>query len=46
MQDLKELIEKLPPELQKEEVRDFVEFLLKRRVWITSGGSCKTNCEV
>ena len=30
MQDLKELIEKLPPELQKE-VRDFVEFLLERR---------------
>jgi len=31
MQDLKELIEKLPPELQKE-VHDFVEFLLERRV--------------
>ena len=30
MQTLKELIEKLPPELQ-EEVRDFVEFLLERR---------------
>ena len=30
MQTLKELIEKLPPELQKE-VRDFVEFLLERR---------------
>ena len=30
MQTLKELIEKLPPELQQE-VRDFVEFLLKRR---------------
>ena len=30
MRTLKELIEKLPPELQ-EEVRDFVEFLLERR---------------
>ena len=30
MQTLKELIEQLPPELQQE-VRDFVEFLLKRR---------------
>jgi len=30
MQTLKELIEKLPPELQ-EEVRDFVEFLLERK---------------
>ena len=30
MQTLKELIEKLPPELQ-EEVRDFVEFLLEKR---------------
>lgn len=31
MQTLKELIEKLPPEFQ-EEVRDFVEFLLEKRV--------------
>ena len=31
MQTLKELIEKLPPELQQE-VRDFVEFLLERKV--------------
>ncbi|RLF40513.1 MAG: hypothetical protein DRN12_05200 [Thermoplasmata archaeon] len=31
MQTLRELIERLPPELQKE-VRDFVEFLLERRV--------------
>jgi len=30
MQTLRELIERLPPELQKE-VRDFVEFLLERR---------------
>lgn len=30
MQSLKELTEKLPPELQQE-VRDFVEFLLERR---------------
>ena len=30
MQTLKELIEKLSPELQ-EEVRDFVEFLLEKR---------------
>ena len=30
MQTLKELIEQLPPEL-KQEVRDFVEFLLERR---------------
>ena len=31
MQTLKELIEQLPPELQQE-VRDFVEFLLGRKV--------------
>jgi len=31
MQSLKELIEQLPPELQQE-VRDFAEFLLERRV--------------
>jgi len=31
MQSLKEMVEQLPPELQ-EEVRDFVEFLLVRRV--------------
>ena len=31
MQTLKELIEQLPPELQ-EEARDFVEFLLEKRV--------------
>ena len=31
MSVLKELIEKLPPELQKE-VEDFVEFLLERKV--------------
>ena len=31
MQTLKDLIEQLPPELQ-EEVRDFVQFLLERRV--------------
>jgi hypothetical protein len=31
MRTLKELIEQLPPELQ-EEVRDFVEFLLKKKV--------------
>ena len=31
MQTLKELIEQLPPELQQE-VRDFVEFLLERKV--------------
>ena len=31
MQTLKELIEQLPPELQ-EEVRDFVEFLLNKKV--------------
>ena len=30
MQTLKELIEKLPPELQQE-VQDFVEFLLEKR---------------
>jgi len=31
MQTLKELVEQLPPDLQQE-VRDFVEFLLERRV--------------
>ncbi len=31
MQTLKELVDQLPPELQQE-VRDFVEFLLERRV--------------
>ena len=31
MQTLKELIEQLPPELQQE-VREFVEFLLERKV--------------
>jgi len=31
MQTLKDLIEQLPPELQ-EEVRDFVEFLLNKKV--------------
>lgn len=31
MQTLKELVEQLPPELQQE-VRDFVEFLLERRI--------------
>jgi hypothetical protein len=31
MQTLQELIEQLPPELQQE-VRDFVEFLLEKRV--------------
>ncbi len=31
MQTLKELINQLPPELQ-EEVRDFVEFLVEKRV--------------
>ncbi len=30
MQDLKEVIEQLPPELQQE-VRDFVKFLLEKR---------------
>lgn len=30
VQDLKELIDQLPPELQQE-VRDFVEFLLEKR---------------
>ena len=30
MPDLKELIEQLPPDLQKE-VKDFVEFLLEKR---------------
>lgn len=31
MQTLKELVEQLPPDLQQE-VRDFVEFLLEKRV--------------
>ncbi|MBC7218479.1 MAG: DUF2281 domain-containing protein [Candidatus Caldatribacterium sp.] len=31
MQSLKELIDRLPPELQQE-VQDFVEFLLEKRV--------------
>ncbi len=31
MQSLKELIDQLPPELQ-EEVRDFVKFLLEKKV--------------
>ena len=31
MQTIKELIEKLPPDLQQE-VRDFVEFLLEKKV--------------
>ncbi|MCR4392069.1 MAG: DUF2281 domain-containing protein [Candidatus Acetothermia bacterium] len=31
MQTLKELVDQLPPELQQQ-VRDFVEFLLERRV--------------
>jgi hypothetical protein len=30
MDDLKELVEKVPPEL-KEEVKDYIEFLLKKK---------------
>jgi len=31
LEDIKELVEKLPPDLQRE-VKDFVEFLLSKRI--------------